>query len=318
MDEDATVHVMVMAFIPRVGGGDVRTSYRSLSSDMSVQNADARRTSTTNAVSENVDGRSNVENYSRREILARSIGIGLLPLTFGVVLFDPQVASSAVPETIVALPSSDVSQVPSLSSSSILSSQSGTSSVKGDDRAGRSRCTDIESCREVGEQKVQQDLQDNPVTRLPNGVRYKKLKAGVGSERVEEDDVVDIIYSISRANGSYMYSVGFGYNKVDGMISGMASSDEGIESYRVVLGRKELPVGVESALIGSKKGERRRIEVPPAVGFETSNWKPEPTTRRGKAQIADYQSILKGRGTAQPPFAAPLIWDVEVLGFRKK
>lgn len=83
-----------------------------------------------------------------------------------------------------------------------------------------------------------------------------------------------------------------------------------------MLGQKDLPVGVESALLGAKKGERRRIEVPPAVGFETSNWKPQPTTRRGKAQILDYQSILKGRGTDQPPFAAPLIWDVEILSFR--
>ena len=51
----------------------------------------------------------------------------------------------------------------------------------------------------------------------------------------------------------------------------------GLDSYRVTLGTGNLPVGVEQALIGAKKGERLRIEVPPNVGFETSNWKPEPT-----------------------------------------
>lgn len=177
------------------------------------------------------------------------------------------------------------------------------------------QCTDIESCREIGEQKVQQDLQNNPITMLKNGVRYKRLKPGLGSAVVQENDTVDLIYSISRANGAYMYSRGFGFNKVDG-IGGGTSTDEGLESYRLTLGRRDVPVGVEAALVGMKKGERRRIEVPPAVGFQTSNWKPEPVTRRGKAQIVDYQSILSGRGTSQPPFPAPTIWDVEVLSFR--
>eukprot|EP00529_Nitzschia_sp_RCC80_P026186 CAMPEP_0113458072 /NCGR_PEP_ID=MMETSP0014_2-20120614/9732_1 /TAXON_ID=2857 /ORGANISM="Nitzschia sp." /LENGTH=340 /DNA_ID=CAMNT_0000349581 /DNA_START=92 /DNA_END=1114 /DNA_ORIENTATION=+ /assembly_acc=CAM_ASM_000159 len=236
----------------------------------------------------------------RRDVLLRSIGF--LPLaaaaTGGVVLSQPQSVTAA--ETIPVFVSS--------------SSSSSTSNILA--AAGR-KCTDIESCREIGEQKVQQELEDNPVIRLPNGVRYKKLKAGIGPSVVNDNDVVDIIYSISRANGASMYSVGFGYNKA-GAGDGFAptTTDAGIESYRVRLGRNDLPAGVESALVGAKKGERRRIEVPPSVGFETSNWNPGPTTRRGKAQIADYQSQMKGRGTSQPPFFAPLIWEVEILNFR--
>lgn len=180
----------------------------------------------------------------------------------------------------------------------------------------KKKCTDIESCREIGEQKTEEDLQNNPITRLSSGVRYKRLKPGVGSSSVQEKDVVDIIYSISRANGAYMYSQGFGFEKVKDGISGFARSDEGLDSYRVHLGNRDVPVGIEQALLGMKKGERRRVEVPPSVGFATSEWRPEPTTRRGKTQIADYQTILKGRGTNQPPFPAPVIWDVEVLSFR--
>jgi hypothetical protein len=184
----------------------------------------------------------------------------------------------------------------------------------------KKRCTDIESCREIGDLKVQQDLVEKPITKLNSGVRFKRLKPGVGYGTVKNGDTVDIIFSISRANGAYMYSKGFGFEKVQGSVgSGGSQSDEGLDSYRIQLGKtsnRDVPLGIELALIGMQKGERRRIEVPPIVGFETSDWRPEPTTRRGKAQIVDYRNILNGRGTNQPAFPAPTIWDVEILSFR--
>ncbi|KAG7350995.1 FKBP-type peptidyl-prolyl cis-trans isomerase [Nitzschia inconspicua] len=186
------------------------------------------------------------------------------------------------------------------------------------------KCTDIESCREIGDQKVKQDLEERPITRLDSGVRFKRLKPGVGDGTVKSGDTVDIIFSISRANGAYMYSKGFGFEKVQefGVESARLQSDEGLDSYRVQLGKdsgsRDVPSGIEQALIGMKKGERRRIELPPNVGFETSGWRPEPTTRRGKAQITYYKTILNGRGSNQPPFPAPTIWDVEVLSIRSK
>ena len=176
------------------------------------------------------------------------------------------------------------------------------------------KCTDIDTCREIGEKKDAQDLQDNPITRLESGVKYKQLKAGYGNDVVESKSRVDLIYSISRAGGAYMYSRGFGFEKVD--VGGKLQNDLGIDSYLVTLGTGNLPVGIEQALIGMNKGERRRIVLPPNVGFETSNWKPKPTTRRGKAQIASYKSMLEGNGPNQPPFLAPTIWDVEVLNIR--
>jgi hypothetical protein len=92
--------------------------------------------------------------------------------------------------------------------------------------------------------------------------------------------------------------------------------DAGLDSYRVTLGKGDLPVGIEQALVGMKKGERRRVEVPPNVGFETSNWRPKPTTRNGKQHIKNYQTLLNGVGSNRPLFPAPTIWDVEVLSFR--
>ena len=77
------------------------------------------------------------------------------------------------------------------------------------------RCTDVDSCREIGERKIEQDLRDNPITRLDNGVQYKQLKPGYGTNLVQKSSKLDLIYSITSASGAYMYSQGFGYEKVN-------------------------------------------------------------------------------------------------------
>lgn len=179
------------------------------------------------------------------------------------------------------------------------------------------KCTDIESCREIGESKIDADMKQNPTFSLPGGVRYKVLRRPLDENdpvAVSDGSSVDIIYSVN-SQGAYMYSRGFGYEKVD-FGDGRRVSDLGIDSLRVVVGRRDVPLGIERVLVGMKKGERRRVEVPPSVGFETSNWEPAPTTRRGKAAIKGYRQILEGRGTTQPPFPAATIWDIEVLKVR--
>ena len=206
------------------------------------------------------------------------------------------------------------------------------------------KCTDIESCREIGNKKVEEADLKNPTFKLGDGVRYKVLQSGFGNEKVDEDSVLDITFSISsvklyvcpqphpspshrpanclslnifdfpcsfnfsfmQAGGSYFYSQGFGYEKDLG------------ETYRVTMGAKDVPVGIELALQGMRRGERRRIELPPAVGFETSGWKPEPSTRRGRASIVGYRQVLEGNGSSQPPFPAETLWDVEVSKIRAR
>lgn len=182
-------------------------------------------------------------------------------------------------------------------------------------QATKSGCTDIDSCREIGNQRDEKDLKENPVLRLKGGVSYKVLKPGVGSESVAPSDKVDVIFSIN-SGSAYMYSRGFGYEKVD-VGGGNKVPDLGLDSYIVKLGTGKLPVGIEDALVGMKKGERRRIVLPPSVGFETSNWQPEPQTTGGKQSIISYKRLLAGNGSNNPPFLAPTIWDVEVLTMRK-
>ena len=167
------------------------------------------------------------------------------------------------------------------------------------------KCKDIESCREVGEAKVAADMAANPIIKLSDGVRYKRVKEGAGAT-VSGNDVVDVAYSISTAGGSYMYSRGFGFEKdSDGVV------DAG-DFLRVKLGNGDVPRGIEIALRGMKEGEKRRVELPPgAVGFDSSEWKPAPTTRRGKAQIVAYKNLINGNGSSQPPFPAVTVWDIE-------
>ena len=168
------------------------------------------------------------------------------------------------------------------------------------------KCTDIESCREVGDAKVAAQEAANPVINLGNGVRYKRVREGSGAT-VSGNDVVDVAYSISTAGGSYMYSRGFGFEKdSDGV------NDAG-DFLRVRMGNGEVPRGIEIALRGMKEGEKRRIELPPGpvTGFETSEWKPAPTTRRGKAQIVAYKNLINGNGSSQPPFPALTVWEIE-------
>jgi len=176
------------------------------------------------------------------------------------------------------------------------------------------KCTDIESCREVGDLKILEDMKKNPLTRLSSGVKYKVLRQGTGELKVTEGSVVDLIYSVV-ASERYMYSQGFGYEYVN--FDGKQQKDLGLDSLRIVVGKQDVPLGVEQALIGMKRGERRRVVVPPSAGFETSNWKPEPTTSRGKASMTAYKKLLSGSGPTQPPFPARAIWDVEVLSIRK-
>ena len=181
--------------------------------------------------------------------------------------------------------------------------------------AAVSKCTDIESCREEGERRIEADLKSNPIMKLENGVRYRvlQLPASSSTKAVQDGSNIDMIYSISTASGQYMYSKGFGFEKVD--FGGKQVSDSGLDSLRVIVGKQDVPVGIEEALVGMRKGERRRVELPPGVGFETSEWRPEPTARRGIVQIEQYKRKLAGFGS-QPPFPAETVWDIEVLNIR--
>jgi hypothetical protein len=108
-------------------------------------------------------------------------------------------------------------------------------------------------------------------------------------------------------------SKGLGLEKVEFM--GRKTRDRDIDSLRVDLGKRNVPVGIEQVLVGMKKGEKRRVVLPPNVGFDTSDWEPAPVKRDAQRQMEVYRQLLRGNGGV-PPVSAPTIWDVEVLRIR--
>ena len=182
-------------------------------------------------------------------------------------------------------------------------------------RAPPRRCADIESCREAGDARVEASERANPTVRLDDGVRYKVTKsarraggaaadgaaadgaaaggaAAGGDLVVTNGSLVDLAYSISQSSGAYMYSRGFGLEpSEDGDGAGGARGggrDVG-EYVRVRLGGspRDVPLGIERALLGMRAGDARRVELPPAVGFATSEWRPRRATgARGRAAAA--------------------------------
>ena len=63
------------------------------------------------------------------------------------------------------------------------------------------KCTDIESCREEGERKIEADLKLNPIIKLSGGVRYRVLQPStpLSGPKVKDGSTIDLIYSISTA-----------------------------------------------------------------------------------------------------------------------
>mmetsp|Transcript_49316 Transcript_49316/g.79587 ORF Transcript_49316/g.79587 Transcript_49316/m.79587 type:complete len:154 (+) Transcript_49316:62-523(+) len=87
------------------------------------------------------------------------------------------------------------------------------------------------------------------------------------------------------------------------------------ETLRVTLGKHDVPIAVEMALLGAKKGAERRIEVPPHLGFATSNWLPQPATFEGKQRMEGYRKLLTGN-VLQPGYEAILLFEVNVVRIR--
>ena len=53
------------------------------------------------------------------------------------------------------------------------------------------------------------------------------------------------------------------------------------ETLRVRVGRRDVPEAVEMAMVGMRQGGVRKVEMPPSLGFATSDGKPAPTTFSG-------------------------------------
>ena len=85
------------------------------------------------------------------------------------------------------------------------------------------------------------------------------------------------------------------------------------ETFKLTLGDHQVPVAVELALQGAKKGCVRRVEMSPRLGFETSQWSPEPSTFEGKQRMEAYRQRLK---TTKGYAGTPLLFEFTVARIR--
>jgi FKBP-type peptidyl-prolyl cis-trans isomerase len=171
------------------------------------------------------------------------------------------------------------------------------------------KCSDIESCREEGDKRIaQQEADAGPKVNLGNGVRYREPRRGTGDLELKAGDVAEITFQVTTTGGNYMYSLGRSVEP--------GQKDLG-ETLRIVLGRHDVPIAVEMAIEGMKKGGIRKVEMPPKLGFSTSNGQPAPTTFSGKKKMERYEALLTGNGL-QPGYEAELIFEVELVKIRPR
>jgi len=181
---------------------------------------------------------------------------------------------------------------------------------------GRSKpkCRDIESCQAEGERRAAEaDAKAGPLRNVgpigANGlgrVRYRAMRETSDGPALMQGDAADIRFDVLSTSGNLMYGV-------PSREPGEAAASV-LDSYRIVLGSRDVPVGVELALEGAHKGDFRRIEVPPDLGFETSGWKPEPNGYSGRQRLDNFKARLNG----QPGYAASILFQVEVMRVRPR
>eukprot|EP00898_Chlorokybus_atmophyticus_P006543 jgi/Chlat1/6890/Chrsp51S06556 len=151
----------------------------------------------------------------------------------------------------------------------------------------------IEKARELGERR-REDLEANmaPIIDLARGVKYRDIGVGTGPV-IKTGDVLDVFYTIYMINGYYLDSVGYGQE---------GKNDVG-DTFKVTVNKGEVPVAVEMGMEGMRVGGKRRIFVPPDLGWVTADVKPIPNTWGGRRRLQRSQR-------------QPLLFEVEIVKAR--
>mmetsp|Transcript_9929 Transcript_9929/g.60626 ORF Transcript_9929/g.60626 Transcript_9929/m.60626 type:complete len:246 (-) Transcript_9929:2189-2926(-) len=128
-----------------------------------------------------------------------------------------------------------------------------------------------------------------------DGLAVQDLTPGVGVEAQLGDRIV-FDYVCRRANGYFVYGT------VEGV--GFQPLDVATEPETAVLGNDELIPGLERGLLGLRRGGKRRLVVPPALGFVRDGLRPRPPNYGARRQIAVHVK-------------EPFLFEVSVLDVKK-
>ena len=181
----------------------------------------------------------------------------------------------------------------------------------------KAKCRDIESCQAEGERRAAEaEARAGPVRHVgPTGanglgrVRYRAMQETADGPPLQQGDAAEVRFYVASTGGDYLFGV-------PSREPGAAAAGV-LDSYRLVLGSRDVPLGVEMALEGAHKGDVRRVEIPPDLGFATSEWRPTPEGFGGKQRLERYRQLLAGNGL-QPGYAASILFQVEVLRVRPR
>lgn len=128
--------------------------------------------------------------------------------------------------------------------------------------------------------------------KLDSGIRYQELTEGSGTAATSKSLVL-IDYVLRRSNGYFIYST------VEGV--SFQPKDLPIGPIVVKLDDPRVVAGLREALVGMKPGARRRILVPPSLGYEAdTSLQPQPPGYAAQRQVIVHSK-------------EPLLFEVQVL-----
>eukprot|EP00929_Paragymnodinium_shiwhaense_P060536 TRINITY_DN30220_c0_g1_i1.p1 TRINITY_DN30220_c0_g1~~TRINITY_DN30220_c0_g1_i1.p1 ORF type:complete len:279 (+),score=68.61 TRINITY_DN30220_c0_g1_i1:41-877(+) len=175
------------------------------------------------------------------------------------------------------------------------------------------KCQTLEECIEIGDARAEQDEKDKgPIKYIGQGrdrLRFREIRPGIGDRAIKAGDDVDITYEVRKTDGDYIYSLGRG--RLDMQMAEGGQDDFG-ETIRVKVGQQDVPIAVERIMEGMKPGGVRAVEMPPWLGFPTSDWKPEPVKSWAKQRMDRFRALLTGNGL-QKGYDAMIVFEVEIV-----
>ena len=188
---------------------------------------------------------------------------------------------------------------------------------------------DIQRAREDAERRREEkEAEANPgeLVTLPSGIQYRVLDTGKEDGKVAaKGDTLFILYKVYRlAPGAYFkYSSGGTPIFLWSRGYGDEGQDDVGSTYKFVLGEaNSLPRAVPPAVLGMHEGGKRRVLVPPQVGWTDGNVKPRPETFGAGRRLENHREepllmevdLVRIRKSDEPVSEEELMRDNELLG----
>ncbi|GIL92722.1 hypothetical protein Vretimale_11763 [Volvox reticuliferus] len=155
--------------------------------------------------------------------------------------------------------------------------------------------------------RYRQYEQPGTLVTLPNGLQYRELLEGTGPEATIGSlcEISYIVYRLS-SGAYYKYSSGGTPVFLFSLGYGQEGKDDVGQTYRFRLGEAgSLPAAATLALVGMRQGGKRRVLVPPRLGWVDDKVGPRPDTFGGQRRLAGHKD-------------EPLLFEAELIRVRQQ